>query len=369
MKRRKNTRLLSLIVLLLVALLVFNRDRLLGVLPRSQGEGDLELKKIQEYSITREPTSVMDDVYIEDDGFAYFEDGKLFVKDQKGEDLWEKDLQGPIIIDKGIDRYLVADKNTGNTYVFSLDGELIGSALAKGELSRAKLLTDNQILLGSRGNRRIMLLNETMKTTADIKVPQGSIINYDVSLDGQYIVCLVLDDTEGELRSSIFVYNFNGELIKMRPLSNFATYATIYKDELFVVYENSIVKYDRNLEELDFDLPLNRVSATNRMGENLFITTGHIDPTRGYGDLEMTNFSLSGSSVISKHKIKENYDNIDVNDSYTAVYTRNMLRIYDNKGVERFYQTYDIPLRKVSLLADGKIALVFPNNVTIYQLH
>lgn len=368
MKRKTRGRIFSLVVLILVGLVVFNRHRIAQFISPQEHSGDLELEEIIEYPITRDATSVMDDVYVGSDATAFFEDGQFRVHSPEGELVWSKEFHGPILVDKSRDRYLIAEKQTGNTYVFDLKGEFIGSALAQGALSRVELLEDNRVLLGGRGNRRIMLLDETMETTADIRVLQGSIINYNVSLDGNNIVCLVLDDTEGELRSSVFIYNAQGELIKMRPLTAFATDATIFGNELFVVYQDRIMKYDQSLEQLDFELELNQVSSSERIGDSLLITTGHIDPTRGFGELELIEFSLNNSSIKSRQKIKENYDNIEMTDDYYATYTRNMLRIYDKSGVEQYYQTYDTPLRKVSLLDDERIALIFPNRLIIYQI-
>ncbi|WP_459129419.1 DUF5711 family protein [Guggenheimella bovis] len=357
----------SLLILVVIGLIVFNRGALLSIVRGDQVTGHASVKMIKEYEITRTETDLMENVVSRENILLFSERGVLRAFDLEGNALWSKEFNDNVILDHSRGITLVVEKQTGNTYLLNEQGEVVASNLARGAVVSVDLLENKTVLLFNKGNKRVQLLDNKLEQIADLEIPDGSIINADVSLEEQRIMVLVLKDNAGTLTSSFLVFSLQGEPLKNQALPDIAMNVFYQKNEYFVIYPWGIQMLDEKMNSLG-KVELSKVNSAYRDGSSLYLTTGSSNPVSSKGELEITKFSLDSKRIEFHNKMKENYDNIDTNKGYVLMQQKNNVMLYSDDGALAYQETYQESVRKAMLPKKNIMILVYPDKITVNEV-
>lgn len=374
-------RRLRLIIPLLLILLLFyyGAKWIRGFFPREPQEPTVEeeaspaprevkLSVISEIKMTKDPRDNFDEIFAGDDMVIYYEKGELRAMDLDNKVLWTRHFPPKLVLDKNVARVLVVEKERGNVYHLSTTGELLGSSLGLGEIEKAYLTQDNRTLLFLKDNRRLLVLDDYLQISGDIRVESGAIINSSVSTKSETIKILTLEEEEGELLSRLHVYSMEGRLIESRREDMLALNIYTSGKDTLIVYQNGLQFYDENLDKKGDFISTPRVSFSQMEGFNLYLVTGSSDPLEFERELELSSFSLSTRKIVFTNKISDNYDNIYSRGGVVLASFKNTLDLYDLRGELLFREVLPFPIKKAMLLDENKLAVFDGSRFTLFEI-
>lgn len=368
MKKQTQGIILSVVLFLIIALILFNWNTLRAMVRGEGVVGGSDVLALREFLMDKEATDTMESINATEEMMLYTGAGKLTAKNYEDKVLWSQALDTNSILLVNNDKILAVEKPTGNTYLFGMDGRLIASAIGLGEINRAEYLDNGKVMLYLGDEKQMLLLMPDLQTEAHMVIPTGTIINSHINVAQNRMSVLVLEDESGVLNTSVLIYDLNGKVIKVINLEGLALNAITYKEGIFVVYPNRIAVYDEKflkpLEWFDFK----RISFAQPSDELMLLQTGSKDPVQGQGELELTAFSLDTKKITFNTKIPDEYDKIVAGDNLVVLYTKNVLQIYNKSGKLYVSKSYPDPVRRVILLPDDRLLIIFPNKMTINKL-
>ncbi|HHT21281.1 MAG TPA: hypothetical protein GXZ74_07585 [Tissierellia bacterium] len=365
MKRR--TPLIIVLSLLLISLVLIglNFDRLRGVISGSASGAALE--QVFDIPITRDPTDDMKNVAL-GEAIYYTENDILYARSLDNQPLWEIPLPGEVILYNLSDKLLAAEETVGNLYVFSAQGELLASHLGIGPIDRAELLETGQVVVVMQDSRQLQIFDETLKSMAKIDVPEGVILNANANPEYNRLSALILEDSDGELKTSAILYNLQGEALQVISRDDIAINTYSYRDEILVVVPSGIVVYKEMLTRPVEVIEIDNIKSTHLDGTTLYLETGSLDATQGQGELALTGYSLADRAVEFHNKLTTKYDKIVTQGERILTLDKNSLDVHTLSDGKILSQTYPVSIRKAAILPDGRIGLVFPERITLNQL-
>ena len=364
---RKRVPLLIVLTLLIViaGLIIFNFDRLRGAVNKSTGDTDLE--QLFDISITREATDDMDNVEL-GDAIYFTEKGRLYAYSLDNQPLWDIKMSDQVVLQYQAGRLMVAEEAVGNIYILNSAGELQASPLGLGELDTIELVETGQVVAVVRQSKEISTIDEILIQQAVSEVPACIIFNFHVNHEYNRLTTLILQDSEGELRTSVVLYNLKGEALQVISRPDIAINAYSYRDEILVVVPSGVIVYKEMLTRPVASIPMNNVKSTSLSGTTMFLETGSLDPTERQGELAINAYSMADRDIEFHNKLAVKYDKIVTQDDQILLLTKNNLEIQTTSGGQVLTKTYPVPIRKATILADGRIVLVFSDRISLNQL-
>lgn len=364
MKRRTPLIIILALLMIIILLIVFNFDRLRGVITRTTSGNDLE--QVFDIPITREATDDMKNVAI-GDAIYFTENNTLYARSLDNQPLWEVAMPGEVILHYTTDKLLVAEISVGNLYLFSAQGGLLASHLGIGPIDRAQLLDSGEAVVVMAESRRIQIFDQVLKHLSSMEIPEGIILSVHANPEFNRLTALTLEDTDGALKTSVILYSLSGEALQVITREDIAVNAYSFRDEILVVVPTGIVVYKEMLTRPIETIQMNNVRSSHLDGTRLYLETGSLDATQGQGELALTGYSMDNREIEFHNKLTSRYDKIVTQGNQVLTLDKNSLEIYTISGEKILSKTYPVSIRKAAILPSGEVVLVFPERITLNQ--
>lgn len=350
---------------LIMTVILLNQQKLRSLLRKGDSGSDLE--QIFEIAISREVTDDMNNVAV-GDAIYYTEKGRLHAVSLANEPLWDMTMPDQVFLKPTAGKLLVAEAAVGNLYLLDAGGQLLASAIGVGTLDSVQHLPEGYVVTVLNQSREIRVFNGQLQQEARMEIPNGKILNIHVNTEYNRLAALVLEDAEGELRTSVVLYNLKGEALQVINRSEIAISAYSYRDEIIIVGPRGITTYKEMLTRPISNQPLDNVTASHLHQQLIYMQTGSQEALQGYGEPTLTVYSMVDGEIEFSNKLTAKYDKIEMQGNQVLTYTKNNLEIQNASGEHILSKTYPVPIRKAALTAEGGIVLVFADRISLNQL-
>lgn len=353
------------LVVLTAILVILNYERLVGAVSKKPTGTDIS--QVFEIPITRDETHDMDNVVI-GDAIYYTEKGRLYAHSLDNQPLWDLKMPDDVALYYQPDRLLVVEESVGNLYLLNSSGQLQASHLGLGRIEKAELVETGQVVVVLKQSKSIKVFDEQLKQQAEMDVPEGTILNFHVNSEYNRLTALLLQDTEGSLRTSVVLYNLQGEALQVINRPDIAINTYSYRDEILVVMPDGVIIYKELLTRPVAHIKMSNVKSTHLDDKRIYLETGSLVAADGQGELELTAYSMADREIEFHNKLTAKYDKIVTQGSQILTLAKNNLELQTADSGQFLTKTYPVPIRKGALLPDSQIVLIFSDRITLNQL-
>lgn len=219
-EKNKSSNIFFIILILIIFLVIFFHNSILQILRinllkkdyfKEINSIDLNLPEKFDISIINENIILLDNKHISS-------------IDNKGNILWNKDIDSSFFSKLGQDIIYLCDKVYGSVTALDYSGSEIWSINIDKVIKN--IFVQNEILIIYTNNEEnldeILLVNKNGEVVSDIILDKGTFISGYLSNDSKNIAITALQISNGSIESSILFYDINGDLI----------WKTVYNDEI-----------------------------------------------------------------------------------------------------------------------------------------
>ncbi len=247
MKRRG--RILSLLVLIVVTTIVFRAEALFSSSPYRQAESIVFNQNNDFENRARLLQSK--------EGYWVADRTELMYIDKMGKILWVKPMMSQNIDISSSDNIMViTEKKAGDIFLLDSDGNIHAQLMALGEIDRIKIFYDQYVGVLLK-NKVLMLFDHHLSPIGSTVLPQGDILDYQLSLDLQNIVVTILDFEHKIFNSKLVFINQNGNIKSGTNLNEAIIYDVILtKQDVITLTDMGIYRFAYNgklIESMEID--------------------------------------------------------------------------------------------------------------------
>ena len=336
---------------------------------KEKRESKAPLSTMMEIKMTRDPSGSFDDVFAQDDVLLFYEKGKLQAYDLEKNHLWSRSFSPDLILKKNVSRVLVVEKSKGNVYHFSLDGELVASALALGPIEHAELTLDNRTILFFAENRRVQIMDSYLQKSGEVVLERGAITNYGISTRQEKLALIVLDEKGGEVQNKLYLYSLEGKLLDSRGQEKLALDVHIGDRHTLLIYQDGMQYFNQNLEEEGEFISTDKIVYSKREALHLYLITGSPNPLDEAGELRLLSFSLPNKNIEFTNKISDVYDNIYSRGGLVLASYKNTLDLFNDRGELIHSEVLTYPIKKAMLLDENRLAVFDGSRFTLFKIN
>ena len=358
--------IIGLILLVLIAgLIIFNFDRLRGAVGKNS-DGP-ELIEVFDIPITRQATDDMDNVAL-GEAIYYTEKGRLYARSFDNQPLWDIKMADEVILQAQANRLLVAEPAVGHLYLLNSSGELLASVLGLGRLDGVELVETGEVVTVQNQSKQIRVFDANLRQQALMEVPEGIVLNFHVNHEYNRLSALVLQDSDGALRTSVILYNLKGEALQVISRPDIAINSYSYRDEILVIVPHGVIIYKEMLTRPVEHIELKNVKSTYLDGTTIYLESGSLNASQAQGELGLSGYAMAERAIQFHNKLTAKYDKIVTQGNQILMLAKNNLDIQTTAGEQVFMKSYPVPIRKAEILDNGSIVLVFPDRISLNQL-
>ncbi|MCT4565571.1 MAG: DUF5711 family protein [Maledivibacter sp.] len=369
-KRLNKTRFL--IFLLVVASMIFGVIKFTQFLITTLGNKGVNFKRVNtiEYIKRKDENRK---VYIEsfNQYIFKFEQKKLHAYDKKGNMLWEKTLDIDKVIVKGNkDNIVVVDCFGGKMYYIDYEGEI------KTEHNFGKEIMDMKI--NDSGYALVMLQEEVSvfnshgESISNFTIPNGEVIDGDLSPDNITIALTILVAEEKKFYSNILFYSLEGKVLAGKKFDNnvINKIFLISDKSLLVLSENSVLMLTSEnniLWEKKFEETLNRgkLEDNELLVLNLVMKKNTIIDTKNKNIIG--GLDLNGN-ILYKIPVAGEVLGLDTINDRIGVFTNRTIYIIDKKGNTILEKKINKDIKNIYWISKENLLVIYKDKLEVMEI-
>ncbi len=362
---RKKWNILSFIVLMSVAFLVFNRNNIVSLFDESL-KSEISVKKVQSYNLASLKSA--DSVYASDNRYYFYYNNKVTCYGLDGSEIWNKEFKGEVTFMKSPVGILIVEKNNGNVYLFDENGELQNSILGLGEVNFAEFSIDGRCVIRLNDNKSILIYDKHMNKIADVIIGDGTIIDHNINFDTDRISILVLKDIKGEISSEVLVVGMDGKTIHKKAYNEkLLSILTNYDGYLFL-YKNKVALYNSNLKEKRSK----RVNVHDiryfNFTPNSIIIINDESKNNVENNYYFKTYDINENKIGINAKIDVKYNKIVFKDGIFVAVVDNRIDLYNQSGTLIYTKEQKGQIENLFILDEGHLLVLEENLLTLYEI-
>jgi hypothetical protein len=345
--KKRRIRWGSIIILILIGLLVFNRENIYYKLITITGISDYHLENILTDDID------LKDAYIDSNNLFLLGNGSLSKLNYEGNSIWVKSIDmANLSEDMILDKLLTIDKINGHMVNFDQNGEISSSNFGLGEIYSIDRLNEDLLIFLKKSNK-LIFTDEKFQNLAQIKPLNGEIITNSMSINGPIIV--TLSNEANDIKSFINFYDLSGIISSYLEFKG----EVIYK--IFSYNENFIKLTDRSIDEFTKDGEVVRSFPLTINYDSFFELKNGLaikqfeNETSTFKIFNFDEFTFSDDIII-----KGNMKSFEDTSYGYLTYDNKSLLFYSNKGKLKMSKSVEFDFTKAIIVKD--YIFVFSNS-------
>lgn len=310
-----------------------------------------------------------DSIWAVGEGIFEFKQKKLILLDIKGKPIWEKDFQGasPLVETIG-DRYVVADRDTGDVYIIDRNGKILNKKLGIGIINEIKI-SRNVLALWVRDDNSIQLMDDTLKPLGNISVGKSKASAWSVDSIRDHVMISNVDTDENGLICQIQFFDYEGRLIQAMTIPKEVVYDMVPTDKgLTVLTDMGISAFNTTdgtkMWQEVFSRP---VGNYDRSGDRFIVNING-----GDGNSDGTEFINSLSAIGLEGKQHFQVQSLDVipskvEDTGRFIFIAGLkkLYVYNDKGKMTSLVPLQEELLDIKAINGNSVLLVYKNHYEV----
>ncbi len=350
-------KMLSLIILILVGAVVFQRQALF-IKDSHNIEINAELKEV------RKIRADSDEVLVFENTIAINSGGNISVENLDGS-KYSISASSDSVMYKGEGPLMIIDKKKGSIIQYDEAGHIIRAIYGVGNIDEAQNFSDGSVVCQLADKSSIVVFNKNGQRSCFIQLPNEKILKVIGNPRSKNILVLTLNDSDGSITNKAYLYNFDGEVVSQASFSSLIIDGYLLEDKSIILTSSSISYFD-----LDFDL-INRVTtdeikAINRSGKKMFLTHQINDSDVTYYKFSI--FDLVTEKFVIERRMPRVYDKIKYTDGLVLVYFQDKFIILNDSGVIIYEGSNRNVISNAFWLENKNLVLIDDKFATIYEL-
>lgn len=260
-EKNKSNKIFFIILILIIFLIVLFHNSILQILEINLLKKD-NFKPINSINLNLQEKF---NISIINENIIISDNKHISSIDNKGNILWNKDIDSSFFSKLGQDIIYLSDKAYGSVTALDYSGSEIWSINIDKVIKN--IFVQNEILIIYTNNEEnldeIILINNSGEVVSDIILDKGTFISGYLSNDSKNIAITALQISNGSIESSILFYDINGDLIwksvyndeivqKITFIDNFTTLSV--SDEKIRLLKNNTLMWSNNLNKTFRDI-------------------------------------------------------------------------------------------------------------------
>lgn len=161
-----------------------------------------------------------------------------------GDVIWEKDVSSQnVSVAPGKKVFALAEKKAGDVFIINQSGEIIAKHFGLGAIETIKLFNDQYVgVIKSDGE--YVLLDKNLKTISSTTLPTGTVIDYDLDINNQNSILVILDLSRKAFNSKLVIISFNGNIISGSNIEQEIAYDIIlYNNHIRILVDTGMLVF------------------------------------------------------------------------------------------------------------------------------
>ncbi len=361
---KRNWNILSAVVLVLIAIIVFNRNNIASFFSATN-KSEISIKKINSYKLAALKSP--DSVYSDGDRYYIFYNNRLTCYGMNGNAKWYKDFSHDASIMGSKSNLLVVDKKNGNIYLFDKEGRLQKSILGLGEVNTVDFGDDGRCVVRLNDNKNILIYDKHMKLVSNTTIENGTIIEQNVNFKTNRIAVLVLEDLRGEVASSVIIFDMNGDVVFKKEY-NEELLSVLSNDKGYLfLYKNRIVQYGQDFRQLDDTVGISDIRYFN-FAPNQVILINNESKNSVDSDYYLKTYDINKNKIGINAKIDVKYSKIIFKDGIFVAIVDNRIDIYNQSGTLLHTKEQKNQVENLFILDQNRLLVLEENILTLYEI-
>ncbi len=362
---KRSWNILSGIVLVVVALLVFNRNSIVSLFT-PQDQREINVRKISSYKLASLRSA--DSIYASEDRYYFYYNDRVTCYGLDGKKIWHKDFENDVSFLDTQSGVLIAEKSVGNIYLFDENGELQKSILGLGEINFAEFGLDGRCVVRLNNNRTIMTYDSKMKLISEFTIDEGTIIEHNSNFDTDRIALLILRDVNGDVSSYVQIIDMDGTVIHEKSYNEKLLAILSNYDGYLFLYQNKVTLYDSKLrEQKRKKVKINDIRYFN-FSPNVIIILNDESRNKIENNYYFKTYDINENKIGINAEIDVKYNKIIFKDGIFAAIVDNRIDVYNQSGTLIHSKEQKSQVVNLYILDENHLLVLEENLLTLYEI-
>ncbi len=375
MAKRRNVvgKIVSIMVLIIISVIVFNRGTIINSLKSFIGFGELQLFEVKTVTFDYDVESgIIPNIFLLDEKIVSVVDSKITMFADDGEAKWQEvnDFES-VLVDGNKNFFVVVDYSKGNIYTYDYRGNVNASLFGLGEVSDVLVSEEGYIIIQQNISNSINVYDPKLNQLSALKVNQGEITKLKINEENQYVYVGTVDVSDTKINSYLYKYDLNGNLIGSIQMIDEILFDFYFENgNVIKVSDQEIATYSIDMEPIDKFNSVGVVDLTaykdNVVVTQVFDEQSKInDVTPDYDSIA---FDLLKNEVVYNNILSKGYNEMFYYESHLICYNNNNVTLFDDQG--EIVREFDLPrdVKKIKILSDSFFVMMGTDYFTIYEL-
>lgn len=183
-------------------------------------------------------------IFSVDDAFVIVGRTTVQYISKAGDIIWEKDVSSQnVSVAAGQKVFALAEKKAGDIFIINQSGEIIAKHFGLGAVESIKIFNDYYVgVIKSDGE--YVLLDKDLKTISSTVLPTGTVIDYELDINNQNSVIVILDLSRKAFNSKLVIISFNGNIISGSNIEQELAYDMIlYSNHIRILVDSGMLVF------------------------------------------------------------------------------------------------------------------------------
>jgi hypothetical protein len=351
-RNKRRNKLLSVLLFLVIAMIVFNRNALYHQVKSFIGFGSLQLYEVKTVELSYDlDEGVVPRLALVGLNPVAIIDSKITLYSDSGEAKWQIGSELDDVIFAGNDNFFaVADQIKGNVVAYDYRGEVTASLFGEGEIEDLLVSEEGYIIIRKKGNKLVEIYDPKLNHIGSLKVNSGEIVKMKMAEINSTLFVATLSIEEENINGYLYKFDTDGNLIGSIQFPNELILDFHVEGNMFVVVtDHDIRTYSLEMEELEVVNSLGDIDLIAY--EDAIVVNQTYDNKSEINeentDFDIIAFDLSKNEVVYNHQLESQYNELLFFKEYLLGYNNNELVIFDEKG--ECVETFDLTREVISI--------------------
>ncbi len=186
------------------------------------------------------------DVFRIDDNILIHASGRLLAFDKTGKNIWNRDIRSDKAdILKWNDKTVIVDKFRGDVVVINTENLVVKSVSDIGQVEKVKV-SNEKLFVKLLGENIIDVYSLELEKVARIDDDYGSLIDFVVDAESSELLIYTVSIREEKLKSFLYVYNQNAELIGSSDIESSLVFDMIIEDNINIICDDKLITFTKD---------------------------------------------------------------------------------------------------------------------------
>jgi len=332
---------------------------------------DNVLKDVETIKISSDKDEVAK-VFKTGEYISIYEEGLLKIYDSLGQLKEEIDITLGERLIKGNNRYIyIGETLKGILHIYDYNGEYVKSIQFEGPIYNLKLFGDSYIGIALEDNT-LFLFDAQGEEVTKLEIPQGEVTDFQLSGNGQVLGVSVLNITDFDYNSNIFLYSLGGRIHLGKKVDKGIIYylQAVDEDKIMAIGANKYIILAKD-DGIVFERELKDVNKIDAMGKDKVVinTLNRSNPIIDTKNRNSIIQMKSSGEEICQTQILGEVLGIDGEFDKILAFSKRTLYLIDDRGDILIEEKVNGDIRDAFWLREGVFALVLKDKIKVMTIN